>query len=183
MAIVLGTNAGFVLARPVADPGGEVTSSIFDGATIGSKVVAPAGGAAITEVGIWCDTISEAAMMQVGLYNHDVANDCPHELLAGTADFAKGIDAGWKYAALAWPLVAGDTYWLAAQLDGVVTDTKTDRSVTALSGNYAIKYSAALPADWDGAVDYANTRLIALYAVYTLVKIPLFAASKRRRSG
>jgi hypothetical protein len=51
MALTLGTNCGFVLAAPTADPGGD--ASVIDNAAWAMKVVAPAGAVKVTEIGWW----------------------------------------------------------------------------------------------------------------------------------
>ena len=50
MAVVRGTNAGFLSARPSGDPTG--TSDIFDDACVAIKDTSPSTAIRVTEIGV-----------------------------------------------------------------------------------------------------------------------------------
>jgi len=95
MALVEGTNGGFVTEAPVDDPTAE-TTEINDNKAIGAKFTSPATATTITEIGWWSDAVTEEANFEVGLYNDDSVNTMPNELLYSDTTNAKGTTAGWK---------------------------------------------------------------------------------------
>ena len=63
MALVIGTNCGFVTEAPVADPeGSDVRIDILSRA---QKHVAPAGATKITEIGWYCGRATEEENFEV----------------------------------------------------------------------------------------------------------------------
>jgi hypothetical protein len=165
MAVVEGTNAGFVLAAPTVDPAGTVAQTI-DGNADASKHTAPVGATAITEIGWWCDTASEDTNFEVGLYDSDGAGGIPGTRLAVAATNTKGTGAGWKSAAVACAIIAEHVYWIAVQVDNVVTATSGNAAADT-TGAYSSCYGeATLGASWM-TVDASGTKMRAYYAVYT----------------
>ena len=92
MALVLGTNCGFCTLAPTTDPLGTIQT--FDTLAWAIKHTSPAGATTLTEIGVWVDTASEEADINIGLYSDDGASE-PNLLLSGLT-FAKGTGAGWK---------------------------------------------------------------------------------------
>ena len=164
-ALVEGTNCGFVLVAPTDDPiGAGVT--LMDGRSAVGKFVAPSGATAITEIGWWCNTASEAANFEIGLYDHDDVNNEPENRLVANQTNAKGTTAGWKKATLNYNITAGTSYWIAAQLDNVATTTNIDVEVTAGARRNYLTGATTLPNPWGTSSGTAGD-LIAIYAVYT----------------
>jgi hypothetical protein len=153
MALVLGTNCGFVATPPVADPGGTLT--IIDAYDMAVKDVVPGGVTTILEIGWWCNNNTEEANFEVGLYSHHVGNDKPDARLFVDNVNAKGTDAGWKIVSVNWAVTPGTTYWIAIQVDDTDTITETDYSITADRVSTHTP-STALPNPWDAGSNEAT---------------------------
>ncbi len=166
-AVALGTNAGFVASAPVADPDGS--NAIRDSQAVAQKHTTPAGATTITEVGWWCDTATEAANFEVGIYDHNSTSDAPFTLLYSEKTNAKGTDAGWKVrSGLNWSISGSTIYWIAFQLDGTATSTNTN--FTATGSTRSSRDSGASTLDdptWNPAHVESATNTFAVYAVYT----------------
>lgn len=130
MALVLGTNCGFVAVAPTTDPAGS-TVSVDDKSSV-TRHTSPATASVITEVGWWCDNATEEANFEVGLYAADGAV-VPGEagtLLHVSRTNAKGTDAGWKSATVNWSISPSTDYWIGIQVDDTTTTTNTDRGIS-----------------------------------------------------
>src|SRR3990167_1833720 len=97
MALVIGTNCGFVTAAPTADPAGA-TGVGFDVQAIACRFTSPAGAVRIVEMGWYAGVATEEANFEVGVFAADGAV-VPGE--AGTrihlnATNAKGTTEGGK---------------------------------------------------------------------------------------
>ena len=164
MALLLGTNCGFVTTAPTSNPsvGNELTC---DTKAISFRDVAPVGVVKITEMGWYVNNATEAANTQVGLYSHDSGPDDPNVRLFTSGDFAKGTSAGWKVkTGLNWTITAGTTYWLAMQLDNTSTPSKI--GFETFGTRFASKNSQlALPSNWGSSNILASDRLISIYAL------------------
>ena len=163
MAVVLGTNGGFVETAPTEDPAGSsLTISTIAWAT---KHTAPAGATKVTEIGVYINNASEAADIDVGIYSHDSDNDKP-DVLLGSATIAKGTGAGWKIkTGLNIAITPETTYWVAAQCDATVSDTYADYST---GGVYLHRKDAqtSLTNPW-GETTWSNAGIVAaIYAVW-----------------
>lgn len=164
MALVKGTNCGFVTVAPVADP--AASSNALDTYAEAFKDVAPAGAVRVTKIGWWCDTATQAADFDVGIYGHDGVNDRPDALIGSALNNAKGLTAGWKVVTgLNIAVTPGVTYWLGVQLDDTATITNTNRA--SLVGEKMDFKTAQtnLPDPW-GASSGTIECLQAFYAVY-----------------
>lgn len=170
MALVKGTNCGFVAVAPVADPGS--TGTICDSKVAAQKDVAPVGAILVTEIGWWCDSATEEANYEVGIYSHDAGNDKPNVLLAGAdRTNAKGLAAGWKVVTgLNIIIAAGITYWIAEQLDNTATTTRGVFQA-ATGEKYNIKYGLTLP-DPFGFKAERNNNLFGVYALWSTAGPP-----------
>ena len=153
MALVLGTNAGFVATPPVADPSG--TPTVVDTYDLAIKDVVPGGVTSILEIGWWCDNATEEANFEVGLYSHHAGNNKPDARLFVDNTNAKGTDAGWKTVSVNWAVTPATTYWIAIQVDDTASTTNTNYSVTGdrVSTHTA---STALPDPWDAGSSEAT---------------------------
>lgn len=165
MALAIGTNSGFCAAAPVDDPGGTSDVNIDNYART-QQDTSPGTGYAVTTARWWCDNATEAADFEVGIYSNDATAtpDAPNAKLAGSAATAKGTDAGWKSASVAWDCQDG-LFWVAAQCDNVVTTTYTDRA--GVAGVSALSASGRTTLDDSWAVGSStDNRIISVCAVY-----------------
>ena len=182
MALVKGTNCGFVLAAPVADPAGNGFQCSDKANAL--KDVAPVGAMRVVEIGWWCDNATEAADYDMALYDHDSGNDRPGNRLYVIANQAKGTSGGeWKTVAVDWAVSGSTTYWIALQLDDTATTTNTDYTA---SGGRNSRYEGitALPDPWGGLTE--STAIFAIYAKYETGGAPstsqsVFTNNRRRR--
>lgn len=168
MALVLGTNCGFVLTAPLADP--EATNFTADQFVVAGKFTAPSGDNIITEIGCYVDDATEAANMEVGIYSHDADANEPDVLLA-SGSMVKGTTSGWKSATVNYNLTSGQIYWLAEVLDDTLT--VTNLNYTATFGELQHIYSKETPLDnpWTGSTE-TNANLFAIYGLYVVVNDP-----------
>jgi len=139
VAVALHTNAGFVSASPVDDPAASRSGTVYscDNRAVVVRDTAPVGATTITELGWWCDTASEAANFELGLYDSDgaVAPGEAGTLLYKSEATAKGTAAGWKkITGLNISITAEHVYWLALQLDNTATTTMIDGESSGGSG-------------------------------------------------
>ena len=161
MALVRGTNCGFVTVAPTVDPADINTGQ--DQAARAFKDVAPAGATTITEIGWWCDTAGTADVnFEVGLYSHD-AGDVPLNRLFVSATNAKGTTAGWKTVTVNWTITPGTTYWIAIQLDNTTPNTAIDYTSAAGTGLSIDTAQTTLIDPW--VSDGMSGGLLAIYAL------------------
>lgn len=161
MAVVRGTNAGFVTVAPTSDPQG--TAGVSDSIAIADKDVSPANAIKITEIGWYASVASVEANYEIGLYSHHAGNDLPENLLYSDIINAKGAGAGWKTTAVDWEIDPNTTYWLARQLDNTTPNTSMDRA--ASGGRYSSKVIAALENPWVSTNTGAD-----IWTLYALVE-------------
>jgi len=167
MALVKGTNCGFVTEAPTTDPG-AATYTTTDGWVYGNKFTSPAGATKVIEIGWWSTQISNEANFEVGIYTHDSDNDKPLNLLPGSSgNKAKGTSAGWKVATgLDITIEPEKIYWIAEQCDPTSTITRLGKT-----NNAAYRYEylgvsyTALPGSF-GTSDGGYNSIGAIYAVY-----------------
>jgi len=165
MALVVGTNCGFVTTAPVDDPVAGGTSAA-DNNSIAQKFTTT-DAITITEIGWWCDNATEAANFEVGIYSHNSGTDRPNALIYSSKTNAKGTTSGWKRGdGLSFDLDASTTYWIAIQCDNTSTQTNIDLSTAIPSQRYAIDASTStLPATFTS--DDSWTYTYAIYALYS----------------
>ena len=163
MPLIVGTNCGFVLTAPTADPASAATF-IVDDKCVAMEAIAPVGATKITEIGWWSDLVTEESNYEIGLFSDAGASE-PELLLSVDRTNAKGTDAGWKVKAVDWDIVGETTYWLALQVDDTPTATRADADTA--QGNKSVLFApqTELPSDWGTGTNTVG--LIALYALYT----------------
>ena len=160
MALVLGTNCGFVTVAPTTDPSDG--AKIMDAVTWGIRDTTPAILTKITEVGWYCDNATATnANFEVGLYSHDAVNNCPGALLFSDIVNEKGTTAGWKTVTVDWDIVPETIYWIAVQLDN--TSSQTNTNYTGGAQGSLGPSGAALQNPW-GSTD-SREEFCAFYAV------------------
>jgi len=162
MALVLGTNCGFVSSAPTVDPA-EGSTVIVDWKQFSIKDTSPSGDYRITEIGWWCDSATKESNFEVGLYS-DNSGEPDERLFVDTVN-AKGTTAGWKTASVNWTLDSSTTYWIAIQLDNTSTATRTNIGA-ASSGEYRDRNIRSDLSDPWGTSGTDLDRLGAIYAVY-----------------
>ena len=165
MALVLGTNCGFVTTAPTSNPSGTADMGVSN-RVVALKVTSGGDALSITSIGWWSDVSNAESNYEVGIYDHDSNNDRPKDLLYSVTTNAKGTGAGWKTSTglSGWNLDASTIYWIAVQVDKATPETKMDTS--ADTGEQF---------DWGGATTLTNpweetstvsNRIIAVYAVW-----------------
>jgi hypothetical protein len=162
MAVVLGTNAGFVTVAPTASPVGTATTT--DAYARAVKHTAPVGAAKITEIGWWSGDASNETNFEVGLYAHDAVNDEPAARLYVSATNAKGTTAGWKTVTVDWDIVAETIYWIAIQVDDTATATKTDITDSGAPNRGTFLAASTLSNPFGAGTE--GTSIPAIYAVW-----------------
>ena len=167
MALVLGTNCGFVTVAPEADPDGTATTS--DAYARAIKHVAPEGATSITEIGWWNDTTSITTNFEVGLYSHDAGNDKPLNRLYIDETHDKGDTAGWKTVAVDWEITEGTIYWIAIQIDQHTGDTKIDYTNAGAPSRASAVSAASLANPWTGGGFENAGYNLSIYAVYDTI--------------
>jgi len=169
MALSLGTNSGFCSAAPVDDPA-DLNTSTYDNTSRVARDTSPATAIKITEVGWWCDTATEEANFDVGLYSADGAV-VPGE--AGTrlyndTEHAKGTTAGWKsVTGLNWSISSSTTYWIGVAVDNTATATQGNWNSGGTGAGYDIRSGVTVLNDPFGGGALTNsTNTAGIYAVW-----------------
>ena len=161
MALVIGTNCGFVTTAPTADPtDGNVS---IDNLAIVLKDTSPSGNNIVTEIGWWCENATEESNFEVGIYDHNVGDDEAEAVVGSISRTnAKGTDAGWKVVTgLSIALTASTIHWLAVQLDNTSTTTNTNTGGSGRRG--FITGATTLPSPWGTTTTFVSN-LVAVYA-------------------
>ena len=162
MALVIGTNCGFVTTAPTSDPTGSNNAGM-DTRAWALKVTAPVTSVVVTEIGWWVGNATEEANFEVGIYDHNSGNDKPGNLLTGVSRTnAKGTTSGWKKSSVNISITAGTTYWIAAQLDNTSTQSTIDYS-KGDKGNF--DSTSTLLNQW--GTDSSGAYRVAIYAVWS----------------
>ena len=180
MALVLGTNCGFVTTAPTSDPDSGTRHTI-DRRSTAIKDTSPVGATKIIEIGWWCRNETAEGNFEVGIYDHDSGNDKPDNLLTGESRTnAKGTTIGWKVVTgLNITISPETTYWIAVQLDAISGDTDTDLGVASSGREYTDDFNSTLADPW-GVAGNLLTRTIAFYA---LVESPAGVTRKIKIAG
>ena len=173
MAIVLGTNAGFVSVAPSTDPDGS--SAVIDYQAHTMLDTSPATATKITEVGWYCSNATQAANFEVGLYDDDGATlpgEAGTRLQVNTTN-AKGTGLGWKSCTgLNWSISSSTDYWIAIQCDDTATSTGDDYASSGGSGADMIFSQSSLPDPFGGGGLIFSSGMFALYALWEAGESP-----------
>jgi len=165
MAVVIGTNAGFVETAPSSDPTGSDTTA--DESARASRDTSPATAVRITEMGVYISNATEAAQIELGFYDHDAVYDLPKDLIEKT-EIAKGTTEGWKIdVGLNWTISSSTIYWVATQCDNTATTTELDYGINVgyRQAYRTIAGLTALPNPWIDTLE-GNNLSYAVYAVW-----------------
>jgi hypothetical protein len=170
MALVDGTNCGFVENAPVADPAGS--NYWVDTISTACNFTSPATATRVTELGWYCNGATEAADYDIGIYTDNAGE--PDAVVHISANNAKGTTEGWKkVTGLDIEISPNTPYWLAVQVDDTDTATNVDGAINAL---YTRKYKTsqtALPNPSWGASSMQTNRVLAIYAVWEAGEPPV----------
>jgi hypothetical protein len=165
MALVKGTNCGFVTVAPTVDPAGTA-SQVIDTVSRAFRDTAPAGAIKITEIGWYCVGASEETNFEVGLYSDDSGSGVPLNRLFVDTTNAKGTGLGWKTVTVDWEITSGTVYWLGVQVDNTANPTVIDRTASGGDAQSFMLTQTSLANPWlSGGV---QAYLYAIYAVYEL---------------
>ena len=162
MALVLGTNSGFVTVAPTADP--NATGATIDGNAVVTKHTSPANAVLVTEIGWYRASGTNAANWEIGQYSD----------LAGVPLTRLNVDAtnsttsaGWIATAVSWAITPSTPYWWALQMDAHSGSSTVDSAASGGAGSdlfaaatLADPYAGGTVADADG-----------MYAIYALVAV------------
>lgn len=160
MAIVIGTNAGFVTVAPTADPGGQ--GNPVDYLARSNLYTAPAGNNKVIEMGWWMRSFpgDPGENFQLGIYSDNAGE--PGNLLV--MEEAVLLDApGWGTVSLDFELTPATAYWLAVVCQASTPGTDCSY-VTTGANDYSIHLNTqTLPNPWVEAG--SGVYLFALYAL------------------
>ncbi len=176
MAVVLGTNAGFVTVSPTVDPAGSATTvatTVQARANV-LKDTAPTGSVRITEMGWWCLTANNDANYEVGLYASDgvVVPGEAGTRLQVSATNAKGTIAGWKkVTGLNWMITPGVIYWLGLQNDTSNTNTQSNGESSGGPG-LDETVNTTLPNPYGGGAISTPAGILCVYALIEVASGP-----------
>ena len=160
MAVVIGTNSGFVTTAPTADPAASAT--VIDNLAMAISDVTPSLTGSVSEIGWWCANSTQETNFEVGIYE-DNGSNLPGDLISSYTTNAKGTGSGWKRVTVNIPLSADTQYWIAIQVDDTATTTFVD--FTALAQRRSIDNSSTQLVDpWvNDGISTGNA--MAIYAV------------------
>jgi len=166
MALVLGTNCGFVTGSPSADPESSTYLNTPD-AIFAMKVTSPEGASKITEIGWFIHVAGTNASAEVGLYTHDSDNDKPGSLISSTA-FSKGSFGTWTSQSVNIPISPSTIYWIAGWTNyssgGYPSlDAENDEGERY---SYETFGQTELPDTWNAGSTEVADKILSLYAVY-----------------
>ena len=168
MAIVEGTNAGFVLASPSVSPSGS--GLVISDNAHACKFTSPNNINVITELGWYCATASPTdTNFDIGVYSDGTTKPASRLYVATVA---RGTTAGWKVKTGISVAVSRSTvYWLAVQVDNG-TPTVNDNATANASYSMAYKLSGqtSLTDPW-GTSSATQSNIQAIYALYTRVPV------------
>lgn len=165
MALVLGTNSGFVTTAPTADPAG--TGVTIDGSSVVTKHTSPANAEKITSIGWYRESGTNTANWEIALYS-DVAGVPVTRLFVDNTNSTSSN--GWLTTAVDWAISPNTAYWLALQMDAHAGSSGVDSAASGGAGSDVMTsqttlndpYGGGLLADADG-----------MYAIYALVQLSI----------
>ncbi len=161
MAVVLGTNAGFVTVAPSTAPIG--LNFTTDGYARCTKHVCPAE-TTVTEIGWYTVGGHTAGAFKVGIYSHDSGSDTADALLFSQSGGTTSGVPGWQViSGLDWELTEGVTYWVAITVLAVSGSTTLDYSNNAGRSGTVVPAFGDFPDPFSSGSD--TTQALAIYAL------------------
>ena len=164
MAVVIGTNSGFVSTAPTSNPSGSNPGAFSDQARA-IEDTSPATAERVTEIGFYAGQATAECNFEVGIYEDDGGN--PGALLGVSRTNAKGTTEGWKKATVDITIIPNTLYHMAFQLDadGVRVDYGND------ARGYTLKDGVTTLPDPYAGTPQANF-IFAIYAVWDVAPTP-----------
>ena len=160
MALVFGTNCGFVSVRPTSDPA-TVDSSACDGYHLALKHTSPSGSYILTEIGVYLSGVYTGGTYKVSLYSDNAGVPGTEQAGFPLATQSTTTDAGqwYIYSGLSFALVSNTVYWMSTGHVDVAGGPRIDQDRAAGSNVcyalYANKPSINL--------NYTSMSIYALY--------------------
>jgi len=173
MTLSLGTNCGFVLTAPTADPDGAISFTVDNTARC-QRDTSPATATSVTEIGWYTNSATEESNFEVCIYSDDgsIGAGAP-DVIIGSASItnAKGTTAGWKKSTGLDIAISPNTkYWIGLQCDDTATNTIIDLDDLNDEYYYFAFNQTELPDPYVGNV--GHNRIIAIYAKYSTATQP-----------
>lgn len=169
MALVLGTNSGFVTVAPTADPAG--TNATIDGNAVATKHTTPVDAEKITQIGWYRGAGTNGSNFEVALYS-DLAGVPLTRLFVDATN--SSTSGGWITVAVDWAVTESTAYWLAVQMDAHSGSSSIDSATSGGAGSDLFAASTLADPYAGGAVADAD----GMYAIYALVQL---TGNRRRR--
>ena len=167
MALVLGTNSGFVITAPTADPAGADT--VIDGASVVTKHTSPVGANKITEIGWYRGSGTNTSNFEIALYASDGIGG-----IAGTRLYVDATNssssAGWIATAVDWNISENTVYWLAVQMDAHSGSSNIDTATTNGVGYDRMTSQTTLANPYGGGTVDSATGMYAIYAKVSIAR-------------
>lgn len=162
MAVVLGTNAGFVTVAPTSNP--VDTNLAQDGACRATKHTCPADVDVVTEVGFWIDSGSTGAAYSVALYSHDSGSNTANALLYSSTGHTTSVGSGnWEtVTGLSWSVTPGAVYWICVIMENRTPNVNTDYCTTGGRTGIRVGLHLSLPDPFASVSD--TDYIMAFYA-------------------
>lgn len=173
MALVKGTNCGFCAVAPSADPNGTSTSHQFQSLIL-NKDVAPVNAVRITSIGFWNNS-GDSTNVKIGLYDWDIANDRPGNLLASESISVSG--AGWYKSTSINVLITPGNYYSFGYLLLQGSGLNEDYLVISGERRDALTLLSDLPNPF-GAGSTPTTSYRAFYALWEAAPAPAPVSTK-----
>jgi len=164
MALVSGTNCGFVTEAPTADPDGSGTSTA-DNVIQAFEYISPEGAGKITEIGVYLSPDTEASTIELGVYDKNPAKNLPLNLL-GKNNIAKGTTAGWKSVAVDIDISPETSYWLGVSMENTATATLIDKDSGTCRRAYGGDGTTLPDPEWTDTSSASIGYIYSIYAVY-----------------
>lgn len=159
MALVKGTNCGFVTVAPTTDPSG--TSTNHNALSLAIKVTSSALDSKITEIGFWSTTTTDLAYT-AGIYSHDSVNNRPLDIIGSSGgNFNEG--SGWHTKTVDIDIEGNTIYWIAIACDGF--PNFDFQALTGEKRDHKNNTGSTLPDPWGVSSGTSNT----WRAIYGLV--------------
>ena len=164
MALVLGTNCGFVTTAPTVNPMGSNASINKKGSV--TKDTSPATAAKITEIGWYRGLNTSAVNCDIGLYAANgavVPGEAGTRLYVTTVSKPTGI--GYIGFTVDWDIDPNTDYWIGLQVDGTTTQY-TDIASSGGAGRDQKIATYSLPNPFGGGAIADADGMYAIYAVW-----------------
>lgn len=164
MGLHKGINCGFVTEAPTGDPGAaDIQVSDIQHAL---KCTVPATAKRVTQIGFYVANATEQSNFEVAIYDHNVGDNNPENVIGKHTVNLKGTTLGWKRRlGLNIAVTPLDVVWIANQLDVTPTPTQTNYADTGGEKYDRVTNRLSLLDPW-GVSTHTYETLLAIYAVW-----------------